>query len=123
MPRLPGRHRNARALVAIARDEATAEAWQGLLADAGIEAQVRIDSPERAGMPGRVSFPLGYAQPGLSLFSYPLYVHPRDRRAARAVLRRKAELGAAPVDRTMVIGAVAVVAASMALVLLLLLRA
>ena len=73
-------------------------------------------------MPGRVNFPLGYAQPGLSLFSYPLYVRPGNRRRARAILGRQAELGGAPVDRTMIIGAVAVVAASLALVLLLVVR-
>lgn len=116
------RHPAAWALVAVAKDEATAEAWQSLLADGGIEAEVRIDDPARAGMPSRTGFPLGYMEPGLSLFSYPVYVRSDERRAARRLLRDRAEVIGPRLDGRTVLGAVAVVAGSLALVIILLLR-
>lgn len=108
-------------MVAIAKDETTAEAWQALLADAGIEAQVRIDDAAKAGMPSRTLFPLGYVEPGRSLFSYILYVRPGDRREARRVLRDRADFSGARVDMRTVAGAVTVVVGSLAVVLVLLL--
>jgi hypothetical protein len=110
------------ALVAIARDELTAEAWQALLADEGIEAQVRIDDAAKAGMPSRTLFPLGYIEPGRSLFSYPLYVRAADRRVARQVLRDRADFSGPSIDRRAILGALAVVLGSFALVIVLLLR-
>ncbi|HRC62384.1 MAG TPA: hypothetical protein PLX85_04085 [Dehalococcoidia bacterium] len=110
------------ALVAVAKDEVTAEEWQRLLSGEGIEAQVRIDDPARAGMPGRTAFPLGYTEPGLSLFSYPLYVRRQQRREARQLLGEQVEFSRSGLSGQTVLGAVGVVVASLAIVILLVLR-
>lgn len=108
--------------MAVARDEVTAEEWQRLLSGEGIEAQVRIDDPARAGMPGHTAFPLGYTEPGLSLFSYPLYVRRQQRREARRLLGEQVEFSRSGLSGETILGAVGVVVASLAIVILLVLR-
>lgn len=83
---------------------------------------MRIDDAAKAGMPSRTAFPLGYLEPGSSLFSYPLYVPAVDHRVARQVLRDRADFSGPSIDRRAILGALAVVLGSFALVIVLLLR-
>ncbi len=75
-----------------------------------------------AGMPSRMSWASGYAEPAPSLYSYPLYTRIRDRRAARALLAQKAGSGGVRPDRGAIMGAVAVVALTMLGVIIVVLR-
>jgi hypothetical protein len=109
-------------MVAVAKDTTTAEAWQRLVQAAGIEAEVRIGDPAVAGIPSP-KWILGNYEPGTGPYSYPLYVQARDRRAARAVLARKAEFGVMKLDRTAVLGAFAVLGATMITIVVIVLTA
>lgn len=108
-------------MVAIAKDDFAIESWQRDLEAAGIEPEIRIGDPAMAGTTtgsGR-----GYVSPMPALVSYPVYVRARDRRAARAIIARSPELRGPGIDRDTVLGAVAVVSATMLGVLVILLRA
>ena len=103
-------------MVAVAKDATTVEGWQRLLEDAGMDAQIHIDDAALAGMPSRGTAN-GYIEPGGSIYSYPLYVLARDRRAARQLLAREADFGGGlRLDAGTVLGALAVVGGSLLLV-------
>jgi hypothetical protein len=107
-------------MVAVAKDDSTIESWQRDLEAAGIESEVRLGDPAMAGI--TVGAARGYVSPVATLVSFPLYVRARDRRAARTVLAQSPELEGPSIDRNAVIGAVAVVGATVLGVLVILLR-
>ncbi len=109
-------------MVAVAKDALTAESWQQLLEDAHVLAEIRMADPAIAGMPSAAARWFGNPTPIPALVSYSLYVQARDRRVARSVLAQSPELNGPNIDRNTVLGAVAVVGATMIGVLVILLR-
>lgn len=107
MPATRIRRSNDWVLVAIARDNATAEEWQQLLADAHIDAELRLADPAAAGMPSSIVRP--WATPTPTFVSYPLYVRQGDRAVARRIIRERGGLGGMPLDRAALVGALVVV--------------
>lgn len=107
-------------MVAIAKDDFTVESWQHDLEAAAIESEVRLGDPAMAGT--TVGAARGYVSPVATLVSFPLYVRARDRRAARTVLAQSDELKDPSIDRNAILGAIAVVGATMLGVLVILLR-
>lgn len=110
------------ALVAIARDAATAEQWQALLVEHGIDAHVRVAEPERAGMVGRGTTPVSFMEDA-SMLSYAVYVEQSDREAARALLEGRSGLGPMRLDRTTLLGTFGVLGGTLLLVVVLALEA